>query len=193
MAERTISSLANIATPSKDDILPIVNLATGTTRKVTINNLVKPSDFSTFTINNLPDPVPISTQSLLPTEALVAHNGTEPRKVRLQNIYPLPENTSSIGLTFNNATRSLQGSVLTNAISTVNIVDGAITEAKIDPNAKIGGATGSGTDRVFYINDQTVNFSYNIPNGKNAMTAGPVTVQNGVTVTVPDGSVWTVV
>ena len=56
-----------------------------------------------------------------------------------------------------------------------------------------GGATGGGTDDVFYENSQTVSTSYEITTGKNAMSAGPITVSGGVTVTVPSGSVWTVV
>jgi hypothetical protein len=56
-----------------------------------------------------------------------------------------------------------------------------------------GGATGSGLDEIFYENDQTVTGSYTITTGKNAMSAGPIAVASGVTVTVPSGSVWTVV
>jgi len=55
------------------------------------------------------------------------------------------------------------------------------------------GATGGGGDQVFYENDQTVNTNYTITTNKNAMTAGPVTVASGVTVTVPNGSNWVVV
>lgn len=56
-----------------------------------------------------------------------------------------------------------------------------------------GGAVGSGLNAVFYENDTTVTGSYTITTGKNAMTAGPITVLSGVTVTVPSGSSWTVV
>ena len=56
-----------------------------------------------------------------------------------------------------------------------------------------GGATGTGTDAIFWENDKTITASYTITTNKNAMTAGPVTINDGVTVTVPDGSVWTVV
>lgn len=56
-----------------------------------------------------------------------------------------------------------------------------------------GGATGAGQDDVFYENSQTVNTSYTITTNKNAMSAGPITIADGVTVTVPDGSAWTVV
>lgn len=57
----------------------------------------------------------------------------------------------------------------------------------------LGGATGGGTDAVFYLNDQTVNNSYTVPANQNAMSAGPITIANGATVTVSDGSVWTIV
>lgn len=52
------------------------------------------------------------------------------------------------------------------------------------------GATGNG---VFFENDQTVTGDYTITSGKNAMSAGPVTIANGITVTVPSGSVWSII
>lgn len=51
-----------------------------------------------------------------------------------------------------------------------------------------GGATGAGSDQVFYLNGQTVNTSYSIPSGKSAMSTGPVTLNSGVVVTIPAGS-----
>ncbi len=56
-----------------------------------------------------------------------------------------------------------------------------------------GGATGGGNDKVFVENDQTVTTDYSITAGKNAMSAGPITINSGKTVTVPSGSVWTIV
>jgi hypothetical protein len=56
-----------------------------------------------------------------------------------------------------------------------------------------GGATGGGTDEVFYENDQAVTTSYTITTGKNAMTAGPIAINSGVVVTVPSGSDWIIV
>ena len=56
-----------------------------------------------------------------------------------------------------------------------------------------GGATGGGTDNVFYENDQAVTTNYTISAGKNAMSAGPITIADGATITIPDGSVWTIV
>ena len=55
------------------------------------------------------------------------------------------------------------------------------------------GATGSKNDQVFYLNDKVVNYDYEIPSTKNAMSAGTVAIKDGVTVTIPDGSRWVVV
>ena len=56
-----------------------------------------------------------------------------------------------------------------------------------------GGARGGGTDKVFYENDQIVTTNYTITSGKNAMSAGPITINAGVVVTIPATSVWTVI
>jgi hypothetical protein len=45
---------------------------------------------------------------------------------------------------------------------------------------------------AFYVNSLTVSTSYSIPSGSSAMSAGPITVNSGVTVTVPSGSKWVV-
>ena len=55
------------------------------------------------------------------------------------------------------------------------------------------GATGAGGDAIFWENGQTVTTDYTITNGMNAMSAGPITIASGVTVTVGTGETWTVV
>jgi len=49
------------------------------------------------------------------------------------------------------------------------------------------------TDTPFYENRQTVTGSYTVTNGYNAMSAGPITINNGITVTIGDGEAWTIV
>jgi hypothetical protein len=56
-----------------------------------------------------------------------------------------------------------------------------------------GGARGTGSDDVFYENSKNVTQNYTISTGKNAMSAGPITINTGVSVTVPTGSVWTII
>ena len=56
----------------------------------------------------------------------------------------------------------------------------------------LGGATGNGSDAIFYENGKTVTASYSITAGNNAMSTGPITVASGQSVTVPSGSRWVV-
>jgi len=42
-------------------------------------------------------------------------------------------------------------------------------------------------------NDASIDVSSTISTGRNAFSAGPISVASGITVTVPTGSVWTVV
>ena len=58
----------------------------------------------------------------------------------------------------------------------------------------VGGAVGGATtNAVFYENDNSVDVSYTITSGKNAMAAGPIAIKAGVTVTVPSGSFFTII
>lgn len=56
-----------------------------------------------------------------------------------------------------------------------------------------GGATGGGSDDVFYENGQTVTTSYTLTTSKNAVSAGPITIDSGATVTIPAGQSWSIV
>ena len=98
------------------------------------------------------------------------------------------------------------------AVTTAKIADGAVTNAKIasgissskltgalpaiDGSSLTGisaGAQGGGSDEIFWCNGTNVTADFTIPNGKNAMSAGPITINNNVTVTVGSGETWTVV
>jgi hypothetical protein len=46
---------------------------------------------------------------------------------------------------------------------------------------------------VFYENAQIVSSNYTITTNKSAMSAGPVTLDTSVTVTIPSGSRWVIV
>ena len=45
----------------------------------------------------------------------------------------------------------------------------------------------------FHLNANTISANYTIPSNYNAMCAGPITINSGITVTISSGSVWTVV
>ena len=56
-----------------------------------------------------------------------------------------------------------------------------------------GAVGGANTNPVFYENDNSVDVSYTITSGKNAMAAGPIAIKSGITVTVPSGSFLTII
>ena len=45
----------------------------------------------------------------------------------------------------------------------------------------------------FHLNSNTISVSYTLPTNYNAMSAGNITVNSGITVTVPTGSRWVIV
>jgi hypothetical protein len=55
-----------------------------------------------------------------------------------------------------------------------------------------GGATGAGGDQVFVENGVTVTANYTLSTNKNAMSVGPITINSGVSVTVPSGQRWVI-
>jgi hypothetical protein len=61
-------------------------------------------------------------------------------------------------------------------------------------SAMIGGgsSTAFAPSTPLYENTTTVTASYTITTGSNAFSVGPVTVQSGVTLTVPAGQRWLV-
>lgn len=55
-----------------------------------------------------------------------------------------------------------------------------------------GGATGGGGDQVFIENEVTVTTDYTLSANKNALSTGPITINSGVTVTIPSGQRWVI-
>tara|TARA_Y100000593_G_scaffold86712_1_gene165965 strand:- start:992 stop:2401 length:1410 start_codon:yes stop_codon:yes gene_type:complete len=80
-----------------------------------------------------------------------------------------------------------------NFVGTGNTVKYNSATSTIDVAISGGGAVGTGTDQVFYQNDQTVTLDYSIEAGKNAMSAGPIAIAASKTVTIPSGSEWSIV
>ena len=55
-----------------------------------------------------------------------------------------------------------------------------------------GGATGGGADTVFYENTRTVTTNYTLSSSNNAHSVGPISINSGITVTIPSGARWVV-
>jgi hypothetical protein len=82
----------------------------------------------------------------------------------------------------------------TSSIPTITVdAKGRVTSVTSNAITIAAGAVGGGTDKIFWENDQTVTTNYTMTSNKNAVSAGPITVNTGVTVTIPTGGVWTLV
>lgn len=59
-------------------------------------------------------------------------------------------------------------------------------------NNQWGGVGGANAGGAIYENSQSIATNYTITTGKNGMSAGPITINSGVTLTIPDNSVWVI-
>jgi len=79
------------------------------------------------------------------------------------------------------------------AISNLEFWNGSTWTVVGTGTGSSGGATGAGEDKIFYENQQLVTGSYVLSPGFNAVSAGPIRIANGVTVTIPSGAGWAIV
>ena len=138
---------------------------------------------------------PITLTDAQYQKLILAFTGTLTANV----IYQVPLGVGGQWIATNAATGAFTVTFRTAAAGTTALIPPSVTGVTVysdGTNAYLtggGGATGGGADQVFFQNSQNVTTSYSIPSGKNAMTAGPITINSFVTVTIPSGSVWTIV
>jgi len=82
------------------------------------------------------------------------------------------------------------GAVVTGILTATSFSGDGSSLSNLPAGAPVGGAS---TNTVFFENDIAVGVGYSITSGKNAMSAGPVSINAGIAVTVPSGSSWTIV
>ena len=56
-----------------------------------------------------------------------------------------------------------------------------------------GGGPSLGDDHVIRTNAKTIDSNINFLGSENGMTAGPISISDGITVTVASGSTWTII
>jgi hypothetical protein len=117
---------------------------------------------------------------------------------------------STATFTYNPSTNTLVAGVFSGsgasltALNGSNISTGTVAVARLGSGTPTSSnflrgdgtwATAGGNTTTFglYENAAIISANYTIATGNNAMSAGPITVNSGVTVTVPSGSTWTVV
>lgn len=86
---------------------------------------------------------------------------------------------------------------VTPAFNTANLAYAAANTALQNTNITVAGNLKSNgamslVRMPFYEATANINFDYTINTGMNAFTPGPVAIANGVFVTIPDGSYWSV-
>ena len=82
------------------------------------------------------------------------------------------------------------GAVVTGILTATSFSGDGSSLSNLPAGAPVGGAS---TNTVFFENDTAVAVNYQITSGKNAMSAGPISINAGIAVTVPSGSSWTIV
>ena len=87
-------------------------------------------------------------------------------------------------------TLNATGVIATGVITVTSFSGSGANLTNLPPSAPVGGAS---TNQVFFENDNSVDVNYSVTSGKNAMSAGPIAIKSGITVTVPSGSFWTIV
>lgn len=136
------------------------------------------------------------TPPLNPTRGqLWIDNAQDPPVLKIWDDTPAPGNWSAV-VAVPDATTVLKGIVqLADAAAVAAGTAGRVVDAAQlkEVAAKAGGATGGGTDKIFYENDQVITTNYTLPSGKNAVTAGPVTINSGVVITIPANQSWSIV
>ena len=75
------------------------------------------------------------------------------------------------------------------------MTDASVTSTKLSFNPSTGNlkSTSFEASSGFILNSNTILANFTVSAGLNAMSAGPINVADGVTVTISDGSAWTVV
>lgn len=88
---------------------------------------------------------------------------------------------------------------ISNLEDDVLALDGRVDTAEADITTLEGRMTTAEADitiletRAITLNANTISANYSIPAGYNGVSAGPITIASGVTVTIPTGSSWSIV
>lgn len=89
-----------------------------------------------------------------------------------------------------NANKHNIGALQDGDVTTAKIADGAVATAKVEDGAI---TTAKLAKEPIYLNSNTISSNYTVPANYNGLSSGPITIADGVTVTITDGSSWSIV
>jgi hypothetical protein len=126
---------------------------------------------------------------------------TPTERMRIDNAGQVQVGAGTVGAPALSTLADTNTGIFFPAADTMAFVEGGTEAARIDSSANLLVNTTTAVSRLtvngdvagtFFVNPTTVSANYTIPTNYNAMTAGPITVNSGITVTVGSGSVWTI-
>ena len=133
------------------------------------------------------------------TEAILQSNVVSEEKLKVSNTptngyYLQAQSGNSGGLTW----AAVPNPDLTQ-LSASNLTSGTVPDARfpatlpVADGSNLTGLASTTAGGAIYENSQTISATHTIPSGSNGMSAGPVTINNGVTLTISTGSAYTIV
>jgi hypothetical protein len=132
------------------------------------------------------------------TQSLIIDNGTGGLVLRGENTISMGDTTGNrvylqaikdgaVSLRHNNAVK------LETTSTGVTVTGTVAATAYTGDGSSLTGVASTVADGCIYENSQTISNNYTITTNKNAMSAGPITVASGATLTIPSGSTYTIV
>ena len=123
-----------------------------------------------------------------------------PSSLSKTSAYTLPEDGSNGQFLKTNGSGVLSFDTIDlTALSASNLTSGTIPDARFPSTlpaldgSNLTGLASTVADDCVYENSQTISNNYTVGTNKNAFSAGPITIANGATVTVPSGSTYTII
>ena len=203
MATKKISALTELTTPAGTEEL-IVN-AGGTSKKVQIDNLPDTDTVYTHptTEGNKHIPSGGSSGQFLKYSS----SGTATWASDNDTVYTHPTTDGNLHVPATSTTND--GKLLTagSTAGSISWEDAPVSlptqsdPATVDKYLQSDGTDASWatvdtdsntTTKGLYEHSHTISANYSITSGNNALTAGPITINTGVSVTVPTGSTWVI-
>jgi len=132
------------------------------------------------------------------TQSIIIDNGTGGLVLRGENTISMGDTTGNrvylqaikdgaVSLRHNNGVK------LETTSTGVTVTGTVAATAYTGDGSSLTGVASTVADGCIYENSQTISNNYTITTNKNAMSAGPITVASGATLTIPSGSTYTIV